>query len=471
MKRRILLAVLIGLPFGAGALQVAACGDDKANTSTTEGAGATGATGGGGSGAAAGSTGNQTGGTGGGFDAGMTCDGLECQIPNCGTEDGTTISGLAYAPNGTLPLYNVVVYVPKFPENELEPITPGAACEQCPATIKDVIGTALTDSAGHFVLKNMPAGDNIPLVVQIGKWRRKVILPHVNQCQDNALTDPSLTRLPKNQTEGDLPQLAMVTGGCDPLPCLFRKMGLDDSEFTDPNQAGKMKVFQGNGGATVDNGVAPAPDIALWASQAQLMPYDIVLLSCECDEYNQNKTPEMKGFMRDYLNSGGRMFATHYHYTWFKNGPSEFQAIAQWANTFTTNPYKINTGFPKGIAFLEWLTNFGSVVGDTINLTDIREDVGTISPQALAWIYKGPPEGPSVKYFTFNTPLFAMPDMQCGRGVFSDIHVSSGFVSNVPSGCDQNPLTDQEKALIFLFFDLAACITPDDEPPAPPLPE
>jgi hypothetical protein len=164
------------------------------------------------------------------------------------------------------------------------------------------------------------------------------------------------------------------------------------------------------------------------------------------------------------------MFATHYHYTWFKNGPPEFQTIAQWANTSTTNPYKINTGFPKGVAFLEWLDNVGNIVGDQIVLTSVREDVGTVGLGAVPWIYKGPPEGPSVKYFTFNTPLGDLPEDQCGRAVFSDIHVSEGGVSYVPSGCDQNPLTDQEKALIFLFFDLAACVTPDDEPPKPPEP-
>jgi hypothetical protein len=264
-----------------------------------------------------------------------------------------------------------------------------------------------------------------------------------------------------------------VTGGCDPLPCLFRKMGLSDFEFTDSNGNGRMKVFTGVGGSNVDNGNAQLPEVGLWANQQTLMPNDIVMLSCECDEYNQYKTPEMKNAMRDYLNAGGRMFATHYHYTWFKNGPPEFQAIAQWSNglLFTQNPFKINTGFPKGVAFVEWLTNFGTITGDQINLTDWREDVGTISPQALAWIYKGPPDGPSVKYFTFNTPIAAMPDQQCGRAVMSDIHVSSGFVSgNIPSGCDQNPLTDQEKALIFLFFDLAACITPDENP-VPPDPE
>ena len=53
-----------------------------------------------------------------------------------------------------------------------------------------------------FTLTNAPSGANIPLVMQIGKWRRQITLPTVNACANNAVS-ASLTHLPRNQTDGD----------------------------------------------------------------------------------------------------------------------------------------------------------------------------------------------------------------------------------------------------------------------------
>jgi hypothetical protein len=63
-----------------------------------------------------------------------------------------------------------------------------------------------------------------------------------------------------------------------------------------------------------------------------------------------------------------------------------------------------------------------------------------------------------------------MPEQRCGKVVFSDMHVSSGSTSSsavpYPGGCALGanmqlaPLSPQEKALAFIFFDIAACVGP-----------
>jgi hypothetical protein len=64
-------------------------------------------------------------------------------------------------------------------------------------------------------------------------------------------------------------------------------------------------------------------------------------------------------------------------------------------------------------------------------------------------------------YISFNTPTNVPPDKRCGRAIANDIHVGNGFLTT---------MTEQEAALEFMFFDLAACVIADDTIPVPPTP-
>ena len=56
---------------------------------------------------------------------------------------------------------------------ELPSITPGTSnCSSCDTSIGDYVTVTVTDAAGHFTLTGVPTGDNVPLAVQVGKWRR-----------------------------------------------------------------------------------------------------------------------------------------------------------------------------------------------------------------------------------------------------------------------------------------------------------
>jgi hypothetical protein len=193
-----------------------------------------------------------------------------------------------------LPLYNVVVYVPNA---AVDPITDGVTCDTCQTGLSgDPIAAALSDTKGEFILKDVPAGANIPLVITIGKWRREVVIPNVMPCVDNQVT-PDLTRLPKNQSEGHIPRIAMVTGGADALECLLRKIGLEDSEFTPENGPGRINLFAGkdggnkftpdlNGGTVFPNGKN------LWDDAFKLKNYDLVLMNCEGGTDAGNKSAQ-----------------------------------------------------------------------------------------------------------------------------------------------------------------------------------
>ena len=419
------------------------------------------------------------------------CDGLECQIINCGTPSGTTISGTVYDPAQQRGLYNVFVYIPNRP---LDPIADGPVCTQCqaPASGKPIKGaTATTDFKGHFTIQNAPVGQSIPLVMQLGKWRRKIILPQVDQCVDNPLTNKAQTRLPKKEAEGGekdnhIPKIAFTTG-CDWAECfLERTVGIDPSEFTGPTGSGRVQVYKGQYTVDMTYSVAIGDAYQFWGSLATMKKYDIVFDACECSPFDRTKGgqfPNAYANMKGYLEGGGRMFGTHYHYNWFAapTGPADFQMQAPWlSGGFGAPPFNIDDSTPRGKAFAQWL-QFWMVTPTygQIDVADTRNSVGGLNggmkgngiyKNTTQWIYH--PSNQTL-YLSFNAPTKNAPMMQCGRAVFSDVHLSGGGFGarDFPNACSTLTGHDKnEQALEFLFFDLSSCVQDDSMNPIQPPP-
>ena len=433
-----------------------------------------------------------------GGEASGPCQNLQCQQVTC-TTGNTTVTGVVYDPKGTTPLYNVFVYVPNKP---LDPITTGPVCTQCqaPASGSPVV-SATTDEKGVFVLKNVPVGKDIPLVMQLGQWRRKVILSEVSQCVDNRFntrTQPgqveSFLRLPKKQNEGNaddnIPKIA-YTSGCDYAECfLSSTIGIDASEFGGPsgNTNARVQMYRGQGGYTEPLAAGAGNTSSFWNNINVMKQFDIIMSGCECNTYDR-LSPTGYANMKQYLESGGRFFSTHYYYNFFANstqcggdttckGTPDLNSVAQWKGdsfTITTPPYIIDTSFPRGKAMADWLKNIdpSSTLGQ-INLSDTRASVGTVTPgKATRWIYDN--ASSNTLYLSFNAPVGQQPDNQCGRAVFSDVHLSGSSYTTTgsfPAWCSTRSNSDQhvknENALEFLFFDLSSCVQDDTKPPLPP---
>lgn len=412
----------------------------------------------------------------------VPCNGLECKRLACDKagEEKTSIRGKVYDPAGANPLYNVLVYIPRNPEQELPPIAnsmdEGVACTTCDSVAIGPMMSTITDTNGEFVLEDVPVDKDVPVVVQVGKWRRKILFDVTKPCAENEVSKGDF-RLPRNGSEGDMPHIAVTAGGCDGLECLLRGIGVDDSEFVPGHDtSGHIHVFNGSGGKfpgapEAGGDAANAFGGELWNDNANLSRYDMVMLSCECGENNNNKggdigRPGARQAMWDYANAGGRIFATHFHYTWFKNSPQgDFQGVANWntAGGGGSGMYNVDTSFPKGQAFADWLVsvNASSSPGQ-IQLTDVTDSLSSVQGPSQSWIMKSPT---AVRYFSFNAPTAAEPAEQCGRAVYSDLHlmgISAGGQS-FPQGCPApGGLSAQQKALEFMFFDLSGCVQPDN---------
>jgi hypothetical protein len=421
-------------------------------------------------------------------------DGLGCKVnTNCPNGKHTTITGKVYDPAGKNPLYNISVYVPNDPTS-LPAITQGTnTCIPC-MPITDYVALTQTAADGSFTLSDVPTGKNVPLVMQVGKWRRTITVASVADCATTQVPNSGTgqARLPRNRKEGDMPQMALLTGGLDDLGCFMSRMGIDPAEYSAPLAGGRLDIYQGLGNA-VGGGQANGPGLSngkagdctstscpLWASKKSFESYDIVLLACEGDTYDAdahvdggvnfggttvNVTPVGKQAMHDWLNEGGKVFATHFHYTWFANGPTDFRSVATWLGPSVgsqTVQGSIDTSFAKGQAFDTWLKDVGALgTNGLLSMTGVAASVWTVNAQTtLRWIYDNSTS--LTKYLSFATPIGGTGGANpyyCGKAVFSDLHAGGAPSGDVPGSCKATDLSQQEKALEFLFFDLAACVT------------
>ena len=432
-----------------------------------------------------------------GSSTGGACTGLQCQVATCTGTATTSLSGKVYDPAGKVPLYNVTVYIPNA---ALDAIPEGVSCDKCSAQVSGhPVAAGLTDATGAFHLTGVPSGTNIPLVMQVGKWRRQVTVPTVTSCVDNPLTDANLTRLPRTQSEGQMPKIAVTTGGSDALECFLREIGIADAEFTTDAGTGRINLYvggdaSGNGAGanqfTAALGGAMFPNATtLWSSPDKLLTYDILIQSCEGGTYQSTKQPYYANIKR-YADAGGRLFNDHDHYPWLTKGPAPWPTTANYNGggdkLLSPVTATIDTTFPKGVAFNSWLMSVGATTtSGSMQLAGSQHTVTTPNAPTQQWIYvphdsQDPNNAQATQYMTFNTPVEATTDNQCGRVVFTDIHVKAllppatgGDDSDpskpFPSACKVTSLSGQAKALEFLFFDLSACIQPDSSTPEPPV--
>ncbi len=440
--------------------------------------------------------------------------GLACFQVDCASKGlpPTTVEGTVFAPNGTLPLYGVDVYVPA---SEPGPLPAGVTCSRCTDELPggQLVATR-TDEAGHFKLPNVPATQNVPLVIQVGKWRRQLVLPNVAAC--NALPLAAVdTTLPKGRHDAtpntarttggepkvDLPFIAVSTGAFDALECLILKLGIDPTEITNPAGGGHVQLYSNPGanrgqGANVFTGTWPGGASAafgdartLWGSQANLSAYDITMLSCEGGQYAPSKPQTAMNALHDYSESGGRVFMSHWQNIWIggeganlSHGLADWQAITTWAYGAPEDQDAAiatidETSHAKGASFAKWMDNVGaSTTHGQVPINEARYTLaGNDASKSERWVHIDPAvpannAHQSVQDLQFTTPLDVPAADRCGKVVFSDMHVSSGSTSAAavpyPGGCAKDgsgnpaPLSPQEKALAFIFFDIASCVGP-----------
>jgi hypothetical protein len=409
----------------------------------------------------------------------MACMGQACLRMDCGAgKPRTSVSGRVMAPNGIDPVYQANVYVPY----SIPAMTTGVRCELCNDPLGgQPITSTVTAVDGSFTLPDIPVTANVPIVIQKGRFRR---VAHVTPtaCQDNPLTVDQ-ARLPKNQTEGDLPRMAVGTGNWDQIECVLRSIGIDDAEFTDPSGMGSVHLYR-NG----SDGTAAGSDTqfaGLLGDLTRLDGYNLVFVNCTSNLWMglANKTVAALN-LYDYVNGGGRLYVTDWAYDYMEQVTQFAPYIFFEGGGDMTSPQPLHAAaiasdvqdFPATVTdpqLAQWLHLVSASGIDNMNRVTITDlladwalahstagDTGMYASQT--WVHGTTNGGdrPLTVTFDYNA---------CGKVLYSSYHTRSPGGANgttatmpFPMYCKSTAqsMLPQEKILEYLLLELSSCIGP-----------
>jgi len=450
------------------------------------------------------------------------------QVADCSAAaTDTTVTGTVLAPNGTMPLPNALVYVPNGATASpygVQPFVDGVANGACECNIS---GTPLVSTTsgvdGSFTLTGVPVGKDIPLVIQLGRWRRLITISQVSTCSVNPLPRTQ-TSLPSRQNMGSsvdsIPLMALATGAVDAMECVLRKMGIEDTQFSNPWDNGRIRFYRDNGAHcdSVGSCTHTTPSISeLTSLQGNVDQYDAVIFPCKGAAHDvaaadKNRVLDAATSTSAYVNKGGRAFFTHFSYGWLYNqqpsinlpwrSTTDVQAVDNPSGTTHHDGValaEVDTSFARGQTFATWLglnavNALSSVSPPEIGVSESRWDLNDLatwdnSGPAQRWAYypnmtQKDPDGSTynqraMMHVTFDTPWAYPPAQQCGRVLYSDFHVTNAAIASQPciaagttstaspqtSACNfpdecNTDFSAQEKTLAYFMFDMTSCVRP-----------
>lgn len=403
----------------------------------------------------------------------------------------------------------------------------GTSCDRCEdQKFGPVLVSGTTDATGSFTLEgNVPVGQEFVLVVKAGRFRRavKYTIPPEGACQTTTLPTKlpdNPTRLPRSMMDGlavNIPRIAVTTGGIDAMECVLEKMGISHDEFGNPGATGdaapRVHMYQGkpSGRGTTGDGskidtATPLEDV-LYGDPARLQSYDMLLADCEGQDADDRALTERDAYgdnVVEYVNRGGRMFVSHLRFSWLLgNGMQAYDpanpyttgldAAATWdltvdAPNISTGNGEVAVGRPQASPriqnFADWMASESVAMPPayTFNIDQPRSQAATLGMSSeefvltTSLVHSGDTVTSNItQQFSFNTPYGAPDEAVCGRVAYSGFHVVASGTTTVgaspfentifPAECTGD-LSAQEKVLLYMLFDLNACVGMPPEPPA-----
>lgn len=385
---------------------------------------------------------------------------------------GARFVGTTFAPNGTDPIPNVLVYATEDTHVFEGPWT-SVRCVACVSTPPGALASTRSGADGSFVLASptLDAGGTFTVVVESGGFRRVVRGVTIDECGTVTLAAAQTTLPGANAGDDTIPPIAVAssttgTGDVnDDFAFVLDAMGITGYDRVHPDRSGTPSA---------------AGLFSLLSDTSRLMRYQIVIVPCGAlgnFSVDPNLTPQIVSNLRAWLAAGGRLYASDLAYAVVQRSYPEAVTFAPGPSPRAgTDPATVGVGIARGSTIpgridapelLAWLQLVGAApAGATeIPIADLRDPwsaVDFVAPELLApdamglthavvwvsadvdWHIAGSGRHPLTVQADYAGPA----GDYCGRVVFTSYHVETGT----------GTLTPQERVLEYLFFQLSSCI-------------
>jgi hypothetical protein len=354
-----------------------------------------------------------------------------------------TLNGVVYAPEGTIPISDALVYLTK---TQPDPIPEGAYCDMC-VEIDSSTPHIFTQADGSFSMPAYSTGDYM-LVVRKGQFRR---IRNFTVAKGEQDIPKEMTTLPGAMDKAagdDIPKMLIILGAWDAIEESLTKLGI-----------GKLKKTLLS---TTHTEIDVVTSLNALSNIDKLSQYHIVFVPCadtssgddmtECNPYKAGQA-NVKNALKEYVEMGGKLYVTDYSYEYVRQtfpdtvswaGQSNNLGSACQSSDYTVPANVVDDGLAK------WLTAIGetnfdleanwTTVNDVLPYPGEDEAGNPIMVTPTVWVEALKSDGAHPATISF--------PRGCGRALFSTYHTegtSSGMLA-------------QEKALLYILLEVGVCV-------------
>lgn len=235
------------------------------------------------------------------------CVGAACTpLDSCAGGAKTTVVGNIFAPNGLDPVPRASVWVPL---GALPPPPSGPSCDVCVKAPPGAATSTVTRTDGFFSLSDVPSGESVVVVAELGRFRR-VLRMKVEACKQNVAPPDSGSagvRLPGKDAafgpDDRAPRIAVATGDFDQIECVLKRMGIEQFDlYNDRGPLGTLPATIGEFAALLEDPV-------------KLATYQILIVNCTQAQFEEALAkPTVQKNLEAFVGTGGRLYATDWAY-------------------------------------------------------------------------------------------------------------------------------------------------------------